>query len=146
MKSWPAPVKSSGTGTRLLDVLGGEHAGAGGDVADERDVAHRSALDRLARARVVDELDRAGLRGVAPEVALVLEGGEVGVDRGARREPDGLADLTHARRVAALADLGVDELEDLALAFGEVVSCGARYHDQVFGANTCSPECSNICS
>ena len=51
------------------------------------------------------DLDRAGLGRVAPEEALVLQGGEVGVDRGARREPDGLADLADAGRVAALADL-----------------------------------------
>ena len=36
--------------------------------------------------------------------------------------PDGLADLADARRVAAVADLGVDELEDLALTGGE--RCG----------------------
>ena len=35
-----------GDGQRLLDVLGREHAGAGGDVADEGDVAHGPALDR----------------------------------------------------------------------------------------------------
>ena len=58
----------------------------------------------------------------------------------ARREADGLADLPHARRVAAPAHLGVDELEDLALAGGE--GCGLRSwrarrtHDQAFGANT----------
>ena len=39
---------------------------------------------------------------------------------GARREADGLADLPDARRVAAVADLGVDELEDLTLAGGQI--------------------------
>ena len=33
-------------GERLLDVLRREHAGAGGDVADERHVADGAALDR----------------------------------------------------------------------------------------------------
>ena len=45
MNTSPSPVKSAGNGQHLLDVLGREHAGAGGDVAEERDVAHRAALD-----------------------------------------------------------------------------------------------------
>ena len=36
---------------RLLDVLRREHAGPGGDVADERDVAHRPPLDGLRPTR-----------------------------------------------------------------------------------------------
>ena len=102
MKSSPSPVKSSGSGQRLLDVLGREHAGAGGDVADERHVAHRPALDRRARLDVEVDLERAGLGGVAGEVALVLQRGEVRVHGGARRQADGLADLADARRVAAV--------------------------------------------
>ena len=83
-------------------------------------VAHRPALDGLARLDVEVELERTGLRGVAGEVALVLQRREVRVHRGARREADGLADLAHARGVAAVADLGVDELEHLALAGGQI--------------------------
>ena len=105
---------------RLLDVLGREHAGAGGDVAHERHVADGTALDAWPEPELVVELDGPGLGGVAAQEALVLEGREVGVDRGARGEADGLADLADARRVAAAADLGVDELEDLALAGGEI--------------------------
>ena len=37
-----------GHGHHLFDVLDGEHAGAGGDIADERDMAHRAALGRRA--------------------------------------------------------------------------------------------------
>lgn len=73
-----------GEGQALLDVLGREHAGAGRDVADERHVADRPPLDRSARLDVVADLDGAWLGVVAGEVALVLEGGEVGVDGGAR--------------------------------------------------------------
>ena len=100
MKSWPSPVKSSGSGQRLLDVLGREDAGAGGDVADERDVADRAALDGRAGVGLEQISIARGLRGVAAEVALVLQRREVRVHRGARREADGLADLAHARRVA----------------------------------------------
>ena len=57
-----------------------------------------------------------GFVGSRAEVALVLEGRQVGVDGGGRREADGFADLADARRVAAATDLGVDELEDLLLA------------------------------
>ncbi len=82
MNSSPSPVKSSGTGHELLDVLGGEHAGAGGDVAEQRDVADRPALDRRAGGRLERDLDRARLGRVAAEVALVLQRGEVRVDGG----------------------------------------------------------------
>ena len=54
---------------RLLDVLLGQHVGAGGDVAHERDVADRPPLDRRARQRVEADLDGPGLRGVAAEEA-----------------------------------------------------------------------------
>ena len=117
-----------GDGDHLFDVLGREHAGAGGDVADERDVADRAAVDDRAGARLERDLDRPGLARVAAQVALVLQRGEVRVHRGRRRQADGLADLADARRVALLADLGVDELEDLALAGGEPgrCPCGCR--------------------
>ena len=65
-------------------------------------------------------LDGPGLGRVPHEVTLVLERGEMGVHRGAGRQADGLADLPHARRVAAAAHLGVDELEHLALPGGQV--------------------------
>ena len=78
----------------------------------------RRSTDR-ARARLERDLDRARLARVAAQVALVLQRGEVRVHRRRRRQADGLADLADARRVAPLADLGVDELEHLALAGGE---------------------------
>ena len=60
------------------------------------------------------------------------------MDRRARRQADGLADLPHARRVAAAADLAVDELEDLTLSGGQIGHEGRRKHDRAFVANTCS--------
>ena len=118
-----------GHGHELLDLLDREHAGARRDVADERDVTNRAPLGRRTGARLERDLDRPGLARVAVEIALVLEGGEMGVHGGRRREPDGLADLPDARRVAALADLGVDELQDLPLAGGERASGGDRGPD-----------------
>ena len=59
-------------GQDLLDVLLGEHVGAGSDVADERHVADRAALGLRARLRVEPDLDGTGLGGVAPEVAEPL--------------------------------------------------------------------------
>ena len=105
---------------QLLDVLLGQHVGAGGDVADERDVAHRPALDRGARGRVEADLDGPRLGGVAAQEAQALQRGEVAVHRGRRGEADRLADLAHARRVAALAHAGLDEVEDASLAGGEL--------------------------
>ncbi len=80
-----------------------------------------------AGARLERDLDRTGLARVAAEVALVLQRREVGVHGGRRRQPDGLADLPDARRVALLPGLRVDELEHLALAGGE--PGGARIDD-----------------
>ncbi len=53
----------------LLDVLLGEHVGAGGDVAHERHVAHRPALGHRIGGGVVADLDGPGLDRVATEVA-----------------------------------------------------------------------------
>src|SRR5262249_57133618 len=103
----------------LLPVLGCEDARPGGAAADERDVAHGPALDRRARAGLEAHLDGARLRRVADEVALVLQGGEVGVDRRARRQADGLADLPDARGVAAAPHLGRATLDHLARLGGQ---------------------------
>ena len=59
-------------GQHLLDVLLGQHVGAGGDVADQRHVADRPALDGGARGRVEADLDGPGLGGVAAQVAEPL--------------------------------------------------------------------------
>ena len=65
---------------------------------------------------------------------------EVAVHGRRRGEPDRLADLAHRRRVAAVAGLGLDELEDVALAGGEsLVGHGTRSYARS------TPE-SNICS
>ena len=65
----------------FLDVLLGQHAGAGGDVTDERHVADRSAVGGGAGVGVEPDLDGAGLGGVTAEVAHLLEAGEMGVNR-----------------------------------------------------------------
>src|SRR4029077_14499219 len=106
-------------GDDLFDVLRRQHSRSRGDVAEEGDVADRAAVDDRAGARLERDLDGAGLARVAPQVALVLQGGEVGVNRRGRGQADRLADLTHARRVALLPGLRVDELEHLALTRGE---------------------------
>ena len=45
-------------GQQFFDVLLGQHVGAGGDVADERDVADGSLLHHGAAVGVVAHLDR----------------------------------------------------------------------------------------
>src|SRR5439155_3789419 len=78
---------------------------AGGDLPDDRrrdDPAAESAGDR----------ECAGARGVLGEAAFLLELGEVVVDGRRRREPDGLGDLPHRRRVTPLGDALADERQD----------------------------------
>src|SRR5439155_16017097 len=72
------------------------------------------------RGGVVADLDGAGLRGVAEQVAEPLQGAEMSVHGRRGREADGLPDLAHRGRVAAGAHLVVDEVEDRQLAIGEV--------------------------
>src|SRR5690606_17432427 len=105
-----------GEGEQLLDVLLRQDVGAGGDVAHEGHVAHGPALGRRVGVRVPPDLEGPGRGGVAPEVAPALQGGEVGVHGGGGGEADGLADLAHRRRVAVLARVPLDDLEDLSLA------------------------------
>ena len=64
-----------GDGKDLLDVLLGQHVGAGGDVADEGDVAERAAIAGRAGVGVVADLEGAGLDRVAPEVAELVAAG-----------------------------------------------------------------------
>ena len=55
------------------------------------------------------------------QIAELLESGEVGVNGGRAVQADRLGDLTNRRRVAALAHALVNELENAALAVGELV-------------------------
>jgi hypothetical protein len=41
------------------------------------------------------------------------------VDRGRGREPDGVSDLAHRRRIAVVVDVLDEELQDLLLTCGE---------------------------
>jgi len=84
----------------ILDVLLGQHTGAGGNVTDEGHVAGRAALHGNLRVGVEADLDGAGLRGVPTQVSHLLEGGQVVVDGGGGVQADGLTDLAHRRRVA----------------------------------------------
>ena len=120
-------MKSAGSGIELLDVLLGQHVGAGGDVADERHVADRSALHDRPGVGVPAHLDGPRLGGVAAQVAEALQRAQVAVHRRRRGEADRLADLAHRRRIAAVADLLFDEHQHLALAAGELL----RGHDVI---------------
>ena len=62
-----------------------------------------------------DDLERARPLRVAAEVAGQLELLQLVGDARERREPDGVADLAHARRVAAGRDRPLDHLEDRLL-------------------------------
>ena len=160
MNSSPSPVKSAGHRQQLLDVLLGEHVGAGGDVADERHVAHRPPLHHGARSWVPADLDGPRLGRVAAEVAEALQRVEVAVHRRRRGQPDGLTDLADRGRVAAVAHLLLDEVEHLALAGGDLGALGPvgpagrdggavnrlRESPSCLPSYGCSHPRSNICS
>ena len=69
-------------GIELLDVLLGQHVGAGGDIADEGHVANRPALHDRPRVGVPAHFDGPRLGGVAAQVAEVLQGAQVAVHGG----------------------------------------------------------------
>ena len=113
----------------VLEVLLGQDRAAGGDPAEHRDVGGRRERRRRSRSRRSDVSSAAADRapgghhlgqehlegpravGVAPEEALLLEHPELVGDAGGAGQPDGLADLAHARRVAPLLD-GVAEVRE----------------------------------
>ena len=72
--------------------------------------------------RLVEHLDRPRLGRVPPQQPGLLEVGEVGMHRRGRRQPDGLADVPHGRRIAVLARVLLDEVEDLLLALRQVLA------------------------
>ena len=114
------PDEVFGQRPQFLDVLLGEHVGTGGHLADQRHVADGPALGGGARCRVVAHLDRSRLGRVAAQIAEALEGAEMGVHGGRRRQPHGRADLTDRGWVAPGAHVLLDDVEDRQLAVGEV--------------------------
>ena len=152
----------------VLDDLLGEDRPAGGDPADDRDVRRlgtgvsgrrlvvdaledlaRPAVSRAVSARLRvgvggDDLHRPGAVGVAPDVALALERGQLVGDAAGAGEPHPLADLAQARRVAAAVHGVADHLEHpslpdrqagsqpaLRLPFGHLADLGHRHHSFV---------------
>src|SRR5438105_4583668 len=100
---------------RLGPVLVGLDRLPGRDLADDR-----RAHDLGAVTAGKGEGPRAG--GLLLEAAVLLQLGQVVVHGRGRGEPDGLSDLTHARRVPALldrlADVGEDPLGALLVPLG----------------------------
>ena len=96
-----------GEGEGLLDVLGREHAGAGGDVAHERHVARRAGARRRHPSPASKHTSIArGLVGSRRRKPLSCSAARWAWTVVLDERPDGLADLPDAGRVAPLADLG----------------------------------------
>lgn len=93
---------------------------------DDKVVDSRQADDGLAIRR-----RRECLGGVTAEVAQALEGGQVGVHGGRGGEAHRFTDLPHRGRIAPITGLGLDEVEDSSLAFGQVGGHGE--HDRTEG-------------
>jgi hypothetical protein len=72
----------------------------------------------LAHPATLYHLERTRLGLVAPDQARALKPGEVGVNGRRRGQPNRLAYLSNRRRIAMCVNVGVDELEDLALSWG----------------------------
>ena len=100
----------------VLDVLLGQDREARRDLADDR---QRDDLFRRDFVLVLEDLEGAGLAGIAPQVALLLQRGEVAVDRGAAGQAEGLPNLTNAGRIPVRVAVALDEGEDLLLTPSE---------------------------
>ena len=120
MNSWPSPVKSAGRGSSSSTFSWASTSvpAATSPTSGMWRVGRSSAAGVVEPGSDLTSMAR-GLVGVAPEVAEALEAGQVGVDGGRGREPHRLADLAHRRRVAAVAGVGDDAVEDPLLALGE---------------------------
>src|SRR3546814_18205706 len=111
ISDWSSDVCSSdlalagevgGQGEGLLDVLLGQHVGAGGHVAHEGHVAYGTPVDRRTGGGVEAHFDGAGLGVVAAQEATLLGGADVGVPSGGRGEAHPGDAFSHAGREAAL--------------------------------------------
>ena len=137
----PSPTSCLGQREDLLDPLLGQDRATGGDPADHRHVdrgRHGVADPGLVVRRLLGVADRAagghhlgqehlegaGAVGVALEEALLLQHPQLVGDRGGAGQADQLADLAHARRVAAVLEGVADDVEDALLARGQAGGVG----------------------
>src|SRR5262249_44192880 len=102
-----------------LDVLVGIFDGLDrltrGNATDDRDT-HHARLGLFAAARDADQLQAARNLAVTADATLTLQDLEVVVHHGRGRDPDLIANLADARRVAPLVHVGLDVLQDVLLA------------------------------
>ena len=130
----PSPTSCLGQREDVLDPLLGQDRATGGDPADHRHVRSRRAgrrraglvvrrllgratIERAGREHLGQEhLERARPVGVALEEALLLEHLELVGDAGGAGQPDRVADLAHAGRVAAQLDGVLDVRQHAQLA------------------------------
>jgi len=104
-------AKEAGHVDELFDVLFRQQRDAGRHLADQRQGARRSELTH--------DLEGARLCRVAPDEALALEIGEVGMHGRRRRQLEGGADLAYRGRVAVGAHAFADEGQHLLLSCGQ---------------------------
>src|SRR5687768_16783185 len=67
----------------------------------------------------IEDLDRPWFGGVTPDQTRGDQSRQMAVDRGGRRKPQRLTDLTNRGRIASLRDLLLDEGEHLHLALAQ---------------------------
>ena len=101
----------------FLELLG-ERGRAGGDGAVDRQGL--GSGPRGVGVLAPPHLDGPGLGRVPPQVATVLQGLQVGVHGARGGQADGLADLSHRRRVAPLFHACHDVVQDGPLPLRQV--------------------------
>ena len=117
----------------VFHVFDGQARLAGGDGADDRHMDDRpSPADGVPRPAPRRQFDGAGQHGIALDMPLLFQRLQVRVDRGGRRQVDGLPDLADGRRVAMRVHMLLDIEKNLFL------SCGKWFRHRVF-----APECRN---
>ena len=125
--SWPSPTSCRGSGNmssiRSSARIGppaairpttGTLVGIGAESpkpVSSYDVSDAEPIDLRAHRLGQDDLEGTGEAGVLLEEALLLQHPELVGDARSARQTDGLADLPHARRIAALVDAVLDVLQ-----------------------------------
>src|SRR5207245_8527591 len=68
---------------------------------------------------ILEDLDGAGLAGIAMDESLLFQGGEVAVHGRTARQPERRPDLADRRRISSLLHVVDDVIQNLALPLGQ---------------------------
>ena len=106
---------------RMLKVYGLSEADFFGASVEKEIAPWELNEEQMATQRLLDELNPSLLIPVAPDEPLLLEQGEMLVDRAVGRKTEAVADFTVRGSHAALSLELADELKNVSLPFGQVL-------------------------